>query len=373
MISIWEQESFSSFDVIIVGAGISGLSTAASLKERRKDLSILVIERGSLPTGASTKNAGFACFGSISELAQDRICLGDDGMASLVNRRWMGLQKTISRLGADKIGYEQKGGYELLTAATGHYLEDVNEVNHLLRDIFDKPVFSVADDRLRKFGFGHTTHLLFNPYEGQLHTGMLMRSLWQYCSELGIHIITGTPVQQLEVENSTYHVVTDKLTFSARAVALCTNAFTQTLVKQPLDMKPGRGIVMLVTPKKKLPFEGTFHFDEGYYYFRDLRGKLLFGGGRNLDLEGEQTADFGINDQIISKLHEELRTRIIPGEEYSTDLTWSGIMAFGPTKKPILEELPDGIFAGVRLGGMGVAIGSLVGEELAELILDKRF
>ena len=61
MISIWEKESLLSYDAIVVGAGITGLSTAASLKELSPQLNILVLEKGTFPAGASTRNAGCAC------------------------------------------------------------------------------------------------------------------------------------------------------------------------------------------------------------------------------------------------------------------------------------------------------------------------
>ena len=78
MISLWEKRSLISYDIIIIGAGITGLSTAASLKEKNPKLNILVLERGLLPTGASTKNAGFACFGSLTELRNDLKVLGEE-------------------------------------------------------------------------------------------------------------------------------------------------------------------------------------------------------------------------------------------------------------------------------------------------------
>ena len=71
MLSFWEIESLISYDYIIVGGGITGLSTAISIKEKDASKNILIIERGVLPTGASTKNAGFACFGSMTELIDD--------------------------------------------------------------------------------------------------------------------------------------------------------------------------------------------------------------------------------------------------------------------------------------------------------------
>ena len=42
-------------------------------------------------------------------------------------------------------------------------------------------------------------------------------------------------------------------------------------------------------------------------------------------------------------------------------------MGVGKQKSPIVKQVSNSIFCGVRLGGMGVALGSLVGKELAEL------
>ena len=127
---------------------------------------------------------------------------------------------------------------------------------------------------------------------------------------------------------------------------------------------------MSISTDKPLKINGTFHYDEGYYYFRDYYGKLIFGGGRNLDLENESTTDFGINEKIKQKLIEDLDRIILPNESFEIEDIWSGIMAFGKNKSPIIKKVSEKISLGVRLGGMGVAIGSLVGDELAQLLLD---
>ena len=70
--SYWElNQYFKTYDLIVIGSGIVGLSTAISFLEKRKNATVLILERGVLPSGASTKNAGFACFGSPSELLND--------------------------------------------------------------------------------------------------------------------------------------------------------------------------------------------------------------------------------------------------------------------------------------------------------------
>jgi gamma-glutamylputrescine oxidase len=96
----------------------------------------------------------------------------------------------------------------------------------------------------------------------------------------------------------------------------------------------------------------------------------LLGGGRNLDFDKETTTSFGVNEVILDELKRLLAEVIAPGSSLKIDQQWSGIMAFGRTKEPIVEKISDNVAIGVRLGGMGVAIGTLVGEELAQLAVD---
>ena len=370
MISIWEKESLLSYDVIVIGAGITGLSTASSLKERSPELNILVIEKGTLPSGASTKNAGFACFGSATELLEDLDNLSEEGTQKLVEMRWLGLQKTRDRLGAGKIGFEPCGGYELFRPSDPLENETLPRLNNLLKDIVGKEVFVDRSDQLNSLGFKDVNRLVFNQYEGAIHTGKMMGALWNYCQSLGVRIITGTQVTS--IDSSTGSVYADSYTFKAKAIAICTNAFAPTLLKD-IDLKPGRGMVMLIKPRQPIKFKGTFHYDRGYYYFRHFEQKLIFGGGRNLDFETESTLAFGINPIIRQKLIDDLENLILPNQTYEVEMEWSGIMAFGKTKAPVIQQVDHHIFAGVRLGGMGVAIGSMVGEELADLILNVHF
>ena len=107
--------------------------------------------------------------------------------------------------------------------------------------------------------------------------------------------------------------------------------------------------------------------DAGYYYFRNVGDQVLLGGGRNLDPEGETTTEFGHSEVIQDRLEKLLKEVILPAKEFRIEQRWSGIMGVGPQKKPILKKLSANVACGVRLGGMGVAIGSHTGAELAML------
>ena len=101
-LSYWERESFfKDIDVAIIGSGIVGLNAALHLKNLDKNLRVIIVERGSLPIGASTRNAGFACFGSLTELLSDIELRGEDETLAVVEKRWRGLAALRKTLGAE--------------------------------------------------------------------------------------------------------------------------------------------------------------------------------------------------------------------------------------------------------------------------------
>ena len=140
-LSYWEIKSWlSNVDFTIVGSGIVGLSCALQLKERFPKSKILILEKGILPQGASTKNAGFACFGSLSELIDDLKTHTEVEVFSLVKQRVEGLKLLRQTLGDSNINYQELGGYELFTKEDKSLYEEClsrkDEVNDLLKPIF---------------------------------------------------------------------------------------------------------------------------------------------------------------------------------------------------------------------------------------------
>ena len=63
-----------------------------------------------------------------------------------------------------------------------------------------------------------------------------------------------------------------------------------------------------------------------------------------------------------------MKNIILPNTPFEIDHRWTGIMGVSTQKKTIVKQVSTNVYCGVRLGGMGVAIGSLIGEELANLV-----
>jgi gamma-glutamylputrescine oxidase len=367
MLSFWEKQHLLQYDYIIAGSGIVGLSAAISLKEQMPNARVLVLEKEVLPTGASTRNAGFACIGSLTELLADLKTMSAAEVVGLLQMRRKGLKLLRQRIGDANMDYRENGSYELISADEEPALQQLQRINNLLLPVLEGDAFTIVHNR---FGFHskYVKSLVQNNYEGELNTGKMMRCLIDIAISKGVEIKTGSAIRHMEDTGAGVAVTVQDMTFVASRLAICTNAFTKSLLPE-LDVQPGRGQVLLTDVVPGLPFKGIFHMEEGYYYFRELEGRVLFGGGRNLDFARETTTEFDLNQEIQQQLEERLRNIILPGIAFTITDRWTGIMAFGSNRKPLIRKYSPNIAIGVRMGGMGVAIGSTVGEELAKLLL----
>jgi len=368
-LSYWEYKTWlSNIDFTVVGSGIVGLSCAIQLKKRYPKAKIIVLEKGMLPQGASTKNAGFACFGSISEILSDLESHSEEEVVALVEQRYQGIQWLRSSLGDRKIGFQQLGGHELFLSDDETLFEGCLSKLEYINGVL-KPVFGESPFELNKNIFNYTgirPNYITHRFEGQIDTGQMMQSLLQNAYSNGIHILNGIQVKAFQDGVDSVTVSTKAFEFKTRRLCIATNGFASQFMKEAV--RPARAQVVITKPIENLHIKGTFHFDEGYYYFRNIDGRILFGGGRNLDFKTEETIDLGQTKIIQTQLERLLKEVILPDMPYEIDRRWSGIMGVGQQKKPIIKQLSENVFCGVRLGGMGVAIGSLVGKELADLV-----
>ena len=377
-VSYWDDTSQLNQDYIIIGAGIIGLATAISLKESEPHARVLVLESGVLPAGASTRNAGFTCFGSLTEILEDIEVMGAENAIAQVRDRWEGLKLLRQALGDEAIGFRQTGNFELISEELVPELQHLEKINKLLYPIFKKDVFIRMDERIDEFGFSknHVKALVWNQFEGELDSGKMMRALQQKAQALGVIIRYGSQAGrprsivgglEVPVENNQGK----KILFRAKAAAVCVNAYTQTLLPE-FDIKPGRGQILVTSPlEKPLQFTAPCHMGKGYWYFRPLPdNRILLGGGRHLNFSQETTTEMGTTADIMGPLKEILKQVIVPGQDPKIDYSWAGLMGFAPDHLPIVEVVPTQphLIIGFGCNGMGVARGFHTGQKTAYLL-----
>lgn len=375
-LSYWEKVSFlNDIDVVVIGSGIVGLTAAIHIKEKSPKTKVVIFERGILPTGASTRNAGFACYGSMTELLDDLTRMPEDDVFALVEKRWRGLRQLRELVGDENLDFQCLGGYEMFTEDDDESFKQCTErmpwFNEKVGQITGRPApYRLANEQLPGFGFRGVRNLILNEPEGQVHTGKMMSTLLHIAESKGIKIFNGINIKHLEDTTAGVELETDfGWTITVPRVLVAINGFAKRLFADT-EITPARNQVLITKPIAGLNVTGCFHYDKGYYYFRNIDGRILLGGGRHLAMDEESTDLFGSNELIRSALVQLLNSVICPGKKVEVDCWWTGILGLGPIKKPIIERVSPNVVVSVRLSGMGVAIGSLVGRSGADLVME---
>lgn len=389
-ISVWEQSTyFAPKDLVIVGCGFVGLWTAYEAIQKNPKLNITILERGVIPSGASTRNAGFSCFGSVSELMYDVQLMGEATMLETVKMRYDGLQRIQKVFKAKEIDYNQWGGYELFEGKKSkNSSKDLYDISKLENDIayLNKilapalktpkkngkylPIYTNASKEIKKLGFQGIEALVFNQMEGQLNSAKLVLALQKAVQAKGVQILFSTEVKKFKSHKKGVTITTNlDAPLETKQFIICTNGFAKQLIPD-LDVVPARGQVFVTEPIKNLKFKGCFHFDEGYFYFRNLGNRLLLGGARNADFKNEKTYSLDTSDTIQKVLEKFMMERILPkgSKKPKIELRWSGTMGMGKIKKPIIEQLQPNVYCAVRMSGMGVAIAPIVAQKALKLM-----
>lgn len=368
--SYWETEHLlTDIDYLIVGMGLVGLQTAINLKEKEPKAHVVVIDRHAWGIGASTRNAGFGCFANVSEILDDLQHDTPENVYGTIQKRYLGLQKLRTKFTDAAIGYEERGSCEIFTKLNRDELavgiDSLQGINTILdRELGLDRVFTYKSNN----PLPNVSGAIHNAYEGQLNTGKLYDTIYSFAQRLGIKLYGGIEVKSWEKGTQIEVQTADNLTIKTANLILCTNAFTNQLIDE--DITPCRGQVIVSEQVENLPCEGMYMYDNGYYYWRDIDNRILLGGARNMDVEGETSYDIATNETIIAELKRFINEQIF-GREVKIEHQWSGIMGMGNTniKTPIVKEVEPNVYLAARLGGMGVALSANVAEEVVSLMI----
>jgi len=360
--SWWERNHFlDEIDVTILGAGLVGLSTAIELKLMSPDLEILVLDKKTIPIGASTKNAGFACFGSVSEILDDIDQFGEEICHKLVAMRARGLSLLRSRVSSSKMDYKNEHGIEIFDAEVeDYYLQKIPYVNTLIEDILGEN--DCFYSRKGKFGIE-----VINRLEGSLNPQKMMSNLELIARNLGVKFIQGVEVENINFEDK--KLKTGFGAFSYKKLVVCTNGFSFSLLPEK-NVQPARNQVLVTNSIDGFTLNGCYHMNKGYVYFREVNGRLILGGGRHINKSGETTDKLENTDEILDYLERIAKDKILNNFDFKIEHVWSGILGVGDEKMPLVESINEDVIIAIRMGGMGVAVGSYIGRVAASILLD---
>jgi len=369
--SFWEEDIwYKPYDVVIVGGGLVGLQTAQFLTAVSPNLRVAVLDRQFPPLGASTRNAGFACVGSLGELADDVEAIGFDATIDLIERRCEGLRLLRQTLGDATIDYQtlpnvelfRKGEEEVLAKAE-YLLPTINKALQSKRNLAEGPYQIEGPGKLGR-GMMYVASIS-NAFEGQLHPGKMMQALYKKCIANGVTCFSES-VKEVFADGV---ALENGRVFKAQHVVVATNGFTKRLLSA--EIEPALNQVIVSEPIVGLQWQAPIHLEQGYGYLRRIGNRVLVGGFRNRFKDSSETDQFHLNSELGTHLREVLVSVLPMNANPRIDFEWSGVLGLGATRKPEVRRLDSGLVLAAGLGGMGVALGSLLGKEAAQMILQR--
>ena len=365
--SFWQNDYyFPSYDVVIVGGGFTGLVAGIELLLKKPKLKVGIFESELHGTLASSRNAGFMCFGSPTELLADIELHGESDVANLLKLKNDGYATLLKHIAGNTGIYKKTYGYELFNKADELAVTDqLPKLNALLQ----------SSTGLVDY---YKIHPYFQPnasfsaiqfkQEGQLQPTAAVAALTLKFMNLGGLYHAGTHIDAWIKANNGYTIQSnlDK-EISTSKLIVANNAFASQLLPDYF-VQPQRAQVLVTAPFKKLSFRGNFHMDQGYVYFRNIGNRLLLGGLRNTDFETEATTALGLNQKIQTNLETLLNT-LLPHEKPEITHRWTGIMGFREGKTPALHVHESGIIVAAGMNGMGTLLGPALGKQAALMAL----
>jgi len=354
-------------DVVVIGGGLAGLTTARELLKHGK--SVALLEGNEIGWGASGRNGGFVSNGYAEGLSNLEKKLGFDHARALYDISCEGteyVRNNISTFAKD--GQSPEHGW-------------LSVVRHNTGDDLKKSV-----EQMAKYGAEHqflpTSKVREQLVSDQYHQGLLDKSAFHihplnYTQALaadtkssGGSIYTNTEARTLTKAGSSWKVTTATGgTVAAEQVVLCGSAYLHDLYPKIERAVLPVATYVVTSSKMKSKLQNAIRFKgcisdnrrAGDYYRIIEDGQRLLWGGRITTQKSEP--------RKLSKLLKEDIEAIYPQlDGIEIEKAWSGLMGYCTHKMPVLKELEPGIWTATATGGHGLNSTAAIGIVVAEAI-----
>ena len=347
-----------SAEVVVVGGGVSGLSSAWWLAQN--DVDVILLEKGLVGWEASGRNGGMfgGTAGASPTLGLGRLeqelwpsmddmlgypteaCFGTIGV-TLDDEEWVELQAMVEQ-----------------SRALGEPLE-VMDVQAVLDAV------PIASPDIRGG--------VFRPAAGHANPQRTVQAYTWAFQDLGGRLYQHTTVTGFEVEgNKVTTVKTDQGDFGADFVVCAAGPQTGILTEQVgafVPVAPGRPEIVVTAPIERMKWRGGFG-GNGLYGRQTERGNLAYGGGWHewvdVDLESPEKPNTPLIRNISRRIAE-----MYPGAaEVPVIRSWSCVVEQTPDYYPIIDTLenPEN-FLVVTMSASGFGRSPATGKVVSDLVM----
>ena len=372
----------SSYDVAIVGAGLTGLTTALRLAQAGR--SVIVLEAESAGSGASLRNAGFctssAPFSVKAAIKRHGVERGQELL------RWFfgGPDQVRALLGelGEKDVLEDAARLVLAdTAMQAQQLRaECDALNEVLAPRGRKLEYLPGEALREHIGFGEFQGALRDPMSACVNPARLVAALLHACEGLGVRLLEQTRVSRIKAAPSGadgWRLQHTRGELTAARVVLATNGYSTGLgVGSNRLVVPVGSYIIASHPLEphvvqQFGARPTVFSTSGRFpnYFRLVTdavtgsARLLFGGRRSLSYESSP-------QRVASELLEDVR-RVLPSVPFNVERVWGGRLAFTAHREPQMGEIERGLYFVGGCCGHGVPTSIACANALASVLLEK--
>lgn len=362
-------------DVIIIGAGVAGLSTAMQLA--RRGTKVVVLERERVGNGSTGRAAGL--LGQLRGNAEHTRMLVD-GLA---------IVKELEKL-ADVEIFIQTGSVRI--AETPERAEEISSLVEMGKSIgFDIDHLS-NDEVAQHLPYMRTDDLLdacYCPTDGHLQPAELAAAYLKVGKQRGVQCETNSPVAEIMVEGGSVRGVrTASAEYHAPVVVNAGGPWSYLNAELAETVLPTAAIghyYLTTRPDPANPvdrFSPAVRDRELRIYTRPESGGLIVGiydadpdryDMRKLPVDFDMSRMKAARDALqVAQLIEAANHRFPWINERTPMTITTGIMTFTPDGRPFCGEMPNvqGLFHCSGFSGHGIVQSPVIGLIMSQLILD---
>jgi glycine/D-amino acid oxidase-like deaminating enzyme len=392
-VSIWQDKKKRTsiedrnFDVVIIGGGIAGLSTAYWILKENQGLKVALVEKGQVGDGATGRNAGFITCGSVEHFNRLVSKHGKEEALSIwkfSERNLDLLEREIISGFEDELDFEKKGSFSL--ASSEEEFDELKASFLLMKDLGIKvEVLSKHDVESRLGAEGFVGGIKYSE-DSSIHPLKLIHRIHDIVdSNPNFTILENHEVFSLSSTGEDKKIQTSGGNLISSIVVMATNGYSPLLNEYFEDkIFPTRGQILSTAPVDRF-MEGPCYANFVLDYFRQLpSGEMIIGGFRQLQKDVEIGYSDETSELIQDALESFLRKHIPKMKDVDITHRWTGIMGFSVDGQPLVGSLPTDnqtfFIGGFTAHGLGLAFhcakcltDSIFGRAIPDFISAKRF
>lgn len=358
-------------DVIVAGGGITGATLAYSLIE--EGASVLLLEAGELAAAASGRNAGFLMVAPAEPYTEAIALWGRAGARAMLEtgrRSHQRVRQLVETLGID-CGYAAPGSLRLTRT------EEEAEDHRASLPLMKQDGFAVEEIRPSE-AMPNGPHDRFvaafrTEEDGEFDPVRFIHGVARAAEQRGARVHSRSSLSAAWWTGSAWEARVNGGLARARTLVIATNAYAPQLCPAltPL-IAPRRGQMLATGPLERQIAECPTYAQWGYQYWRQLADRrLLIGGWRDLDLDGETGYDDQPNEKIQAGIEQGLRDLVPEGVPIVA--RWAGTMGFARDGRPLIGWLDAEHHLAIAAGftGHGLGMAAACSLDLCQLLTFK--